>query len=551
MTEAKYVKFNDVFSKTHFSKGLVNDLITDLKSSGFNDFSDLVGNSVEETSKNIQKKVTGFDSGKHTYLQANFLAEIIHNGERKRPLNFMKIDEAKTEITDLPYYEKGKYFTDYMKKQLKEIESSKEEGYADDDFKNRYGMSNAFHSAVDEVKKDYPTLVRKIPKSTRNADAILLSSNFYPLKNNMGDKVYFHKKSGIFAEVRDVSNSLFFYSGDIKRTTENELAHFDSELIVHKYKSDFEKFLTEHKIEMPVYTNYKFKSTMKKESIIIKSFTEFVNEAASTSTSNVATLSNIHTNRMGTASFDLKLVGMRKPQDFIVYPITKETKELTIQSDTRIGTINVSTGKGKMSQSHASGAYFHHLNFDKLTDFELSADDLDKLTSGIKKTAGDSVGSNGITTDNSGADKITESTDTKKLKIELYSKINKGDDEIGTIRTVPENYYVATIMSDETLKFDSVEANTKNIDQAMVTAWFKEEAKNIKLNADKVAQIVNASNLRSVKVTYDNGDVVNTNMAAGLSDDDIKKHFRIGKLFNLGHAGGDLMAKVKSVEILK
>ena len=31
-------------------------------------------------------------------------------------------------------------------------------------------------------------------------------------------------------------------------------------------------------------------------------------------------ISNIHKNCMGTVSFDAKFAGMRKPQDFIVYP---------------------------------------------------------------------------------------------------------------------------------------------------------------------------------------------------------------------------------------
>ena len=57
--------------------------------------------------------------------------------------------------------------------------------------------------------------------------------------------------------------------------------------------------------------------------------------------------------------------------------------------------------------------------------------------------------------------------------------------------------------------------------------------------------------LREVKVTYSNGDVVYTSMAASLTDQDIKNYFRIGKKFNVGSGGKDKMAKVKKVEILK
>ena len=56
---------------------------------------------------------------------------------------------------------------------------------------------------------------------------------------------------------------------------------------------------------------------------------------------------------------------------------------------------------------------------------------------------------------------------------------------------------------------------------------------------------------RKVKVTYDNGSVVTTSMAANLSDEQIKAHFKIGKEFNLGNGGGDKMVKVKSVTILE
>ena len=57
--------------------------------------------------------------------------------------------------------------------------------------------------------------------------------------------------------------------------------------------------------------------------------------------------------------------------------------------------------------------------------------------------------------------------------------------------------------------------------------------------------------LRSVKVTYDNGDEITTNMAAHLTDEDINNYFKIGKSLNIGSSGNDLISKVKKVEILK
>ena len=57
--------------------------------------------------------------------------------------------------------------------------------------------------------------------------------------------------------------------------------------------------------------------------------------------------------------------------------------------------------------------------------------------------------------------------------------------------------------------------------------------------------------LRSVRVTYDNGFVQNTSMASGLSDQDIRDYFKVGREFNIGSGEHDRIAKVKEVEILK
>lgn len=67
----------------------------------------------------------------------------------------------------------------------------------------------------------------------------------------------------------------------------------------------------------------------------------------------VATISKIKSNIMGTTSFDMQLKGMRKEQDFIVYPVQKDQKDkvILIQSDKRIGKINLETGKGIISES--------------------------------------------------------------------------------------------------------------------------------------------------------------------------------------------------------
>jgi hypothetical protein len=113
-------------------------------------------------------------------------------------------------------------------------------------------------------------------------------------------------------------------------------------------------------------------------------------------------------NIMGTTDIEMRITGMRKPQNFIVYPIGKDDagSVITIQSETRIGQINLVKGVGVMSQSHSSGAYFVHLQMDKLTPFTLSESDLEDLKTSVFKTSGSNVGSSIVKSDNSGASRI-------------------------------------------------------------------------------------------------------------------------------------------------
>lgn len=123
---------------------------------------------------------------------------------------------------------------------------------------------------------------------------------------------------------------------------------------------------------------------------------------------NHAEVTEVYKNAMGTLSIEMKLKGMRKTQEFTVYPIAEADKFMTIQSDTRIAKVSTE-GKGFVSKSHASGAYFHHLQFDKLTLFEFSTEDWKKITELIKSTKSEKCGKkeNGfISADNSGAKSI-------------------------------------------------------------------------------------------------------------------------------------------------
>jgi len=64
-------------------------------------------------------------------------------------------------------------------------------------------------------------------------------------------------------------------------------------------------------------------------------------------------------------------------------------------------------------------------------------------------------------------------------------------------------------------------------------------------------EVSKPTKLRSVKVTYENGDVVPTNMAANITDDEIYNYFKVGKTFNIGLGPKDNLTKVAKVEILE
>lgn len=111
---------------------------------------------------------------------------------------------------------------------------------------------------------------------------------------------------------------------------------------------------------------------------------------------------------MGTLSIDMKLKGMRKAQEFTLYPINKDTTELMIQSDTRIAKINLD-GKGLVSKSHSNGAYGIHLAIDVLTPFEFSQKDWQQIVEYIGLTESNEAGKKEnrfIFSDNSGAKSI-------------------------------------------------------------------------------------------------------------------------------------------------
>ena len=131
----------------------------------------------------------------------------------------------------------------------------------------------------------------------------------------------------------------------------------------------------------------------------------------------MATITKFHRNMMGTTSFDMQVKGMRKPQDFIVYPLHEgtNTKVISIQSEHRWGYIDVTTGKGTLSKNYNQYANSMKYAIDKvkgeLTEFQLNELDLQALKMQIFVSANKKAGEdeNGIVfSDNSGAINILD-----------------------------------------------------------------------------------------------------------------------------------------------
>jgi len=56
--------------------------------------------------------------------------------------------------------------------------------------------------------------------------------------------------------------------------------------------------------------------------------------------------------------------------------------------------------------------------------------------------------------------------------------------------------------------------------------------------------------LTGARVMYTDGTVIETSMAPGLSNEEIKAYFAVGRPFNLGEGERDNMQQVVAVEIL-
>ena len=132
-------------------------------------------------------------------------------------------------------------------------------------------------------------------------------------------------------------------------------------------------------------------------------------------------ITNYKKNIMGTLSFDLKVKGMNKPQDFIVYPMSEKTDKIKIQSDKKFGEIHIATGNGILSKS---GKTNWHLSSDMMNrnviKFNLSKSEIQELINKIKSTTGKSVGNSFVKSDNSGAELLAEGGKLDMSKVHIY-----------------------------------------------------------------------------------------------------------------------------------
>ena len=121
------------------------------------------------------------------------------------------------------------------------------------------------------------------------------------------------------------------------------------------------------------------------------------------------TLTNYKKNLMGTTSFTATFKGMRKPDEFIVYPLHEAATVIQIQSGNRFGRLDLDTGLGILSANsgkrHNGGEWLTLCQLKgSAVPIALAEEDRQILRSWVKSTgAVGLVGSSFIKTNNSGA----------------------------------------------------------------------------------------------------------------------------------------------------
>lgn len=79
-----------------------------------------------------------------------------------------------------------------------------------------------------------------------------------------------------------------------------------------------------------------------------------------------------------TAQFELQLPGMHQRETFVTV-FLPNSPVAVLQGAHYVGTLNIKTGRGKMSTPHPEGARPAHLKTDTLTRFQVGQDSLNAL----------------------------------------------------------------------------------------------------------------------------------------------------------------------------
>ncbi len=144
--------------------------------------------------------------------------------------------------------------------------------------------------------------------------------------------------------------------------------------------------------------------------------------------------------------------------------------------------------------------------------------------------------------------------DLASVKSKLQGKL-KSTDNINIVDKNKPQKKKPAVYEDENM----VEGNDKNNPWAICTASVGRENKDKyeacvmdlkkKFNMENITE--EGGKLRSVQVSFSNGDTITTSMAAHLSDEDIRNYYAVGKVFNLGKGDKDNKQKVTKVDILE
>ncbi len=136
--------------------------------------------------------------------------------------------------------------------------------------------------------------------------------------------------------------------------------------------------------------------------------------------------------------------------------------------------------------------------------------------------------------------------ETEETEIEQTETTNENPEDVYYNRIMAK-YSLSEVLEDQLNRvLDDLNSKRITLDEAShaIAAIVGDKGINV---YDVLMDIVQEG-LRNVTVEYDNGETINTDMAAHLTDDEIKDYYAVGKEFNLG-SDTDRMAKVKAVTI--